>query len=115
MNFIFRIVPRTALLVVATSLGACSQHSPAPAAPDGGDAQRLVALLDYVGGDYALAVRDGVVVSPAEYEEQVAFTDDARRLAAGLLGSGAAASDRLLAQLDEVRARVAARASPAEV
>ena len=34
--------------------------APRPVAPDGGDAQRLALLLDYVGGDYGRAVKDGV-------------------------------------------------------
>jgi high-affinity iron transporter len=74
-----------------------------------------VALLDYIGGDYALAVRDGVVVSPAEYEEQMAFAADARRIATRLLGPAATKGDRLVAELADVGARVSARASPAAV
>src|SRR5687768_4498244 len=111
MNFIFKIVAMLAVLAA----GGCRRTAAPAATPsrDGGDAQRLVALLDYVGGDYALAVRDGAVVSVPEYDEQLAFTADARRLAAGLLGPAAPPDDPLLVALAEVDARVRALA-PAE-
>ncbi|HEY1269400.1 MAG TPA: cytochrome c/FTR1 family iron permease [Candidatus Binatia bacterium] len=44
----------------------------APARADD-TANRLVALLDYVGGDYKNAVQDGKVVSESEYSEQKEF------------------------------------------
>lgn len=48
---------------------------------DGGDGQRLVSLLDYVSADYGGAVRDGEVVSLAEYDEQLSFVETALKLA----------------------------------
>jgi high-affinity iron transporter len=110
MNFIFKM--RAAVVLVAcAALGAgCRERVPTPLAPDGGDAQRLVSVVDYIAGDYAMAVHDGVVVSPAEYEEQITFAADAHRLAARLLGDRAAPADALLARLAEVDARVKARA-----
>ena len=78
-------------------------------APDGGDAQRLVSLVDYIAGDYPMAVEDGAVVSPAEYEEQLTFAADARRLAGRLLGAAAAPTDPLLVQLGR-----GGRAAPGE-
>lgn len=93
---------------------ACAQP-PLPAPPaDGGDAQRLVAILDYVGGDYGRAVRDGQVVSPFEYEEQLRFVADARGLADALLPN-AASDDLLLAELAALDGLVQAKASPVAV
>jgi high-affinity iron transporter len=94
----------------AAPLPAAGSHTIA----DGGDAQRLVALVDYVGSDYAAAVHDGVVVSPAEYEEQLRFIRDARGMAAALLGPGAPA-EPVTRALDHLAALVNARAPAAEV
>src|SRR5512134_2817934 len=82
---------------------------------DGGGAQRLVALVDYIGGDYKRAVEGGRVVSDAEYEEQVRFAADALGIAVDLLGKEAQAGDALLALLREVQAHVEAKADPAVV
>jgi high-affinity iron transporter len=96
----------------------CRAPAPTPAGShaiaDGGDAQRLVALVDYVGSDYAVAVQDGVVISAPEYEEQVRFVRDARAMAASLLGAGAA-GEPLAPALDRLAALVDARAPAAEV
>src|SRR5262245_17815132 len=75
-----RLLP---LLVLAGALAACGRTAAPPPAPppDGGDAQRLVALVDYIGGDYGGAVRNGQVVDRAEYDEQ-------RKFAADILGLG---------------------------
>lgn len=91
---------------------ACQRPTPTPppATRDGGDAQRLVTVLDYVGSDYAAAVANGQVTSALEYEEQVKFTSDARALAARLLGESAA--DPLLKRVSEVETLVQARADP---
>jgi high-affinity iron transporter len=119
MNFIFRmtagrkvLVPLAAAILLGTG---CARRESAPIAPDGGDAQRLVSLVDYIAGDYPMAVENGVVVSPAEYEEQITFAEDARRLAGDLLGSAAAPGHPLLAHLGEVEARVRAKASARDV
>jgi high-affinity iron transporter len=112
MKFIFRMSTGSAaslLLAAALAIG-CRERPPAPAAPDGGDAQRLVSLVDYIAGDYPMAVQDGAVVSAPEYEEQVAFAADARRLAERLLGGQPSPSDPLLAHLDAVAERVGRRA-----
>ncbi|HET8646995.1 MAG TPA: hypothetical protein VFO85_15980, partial [Vicinamibacteria bacterium] len=61
--------------------------------PRASDAQRVVALLDYVAADYALAVSGGVVTSADEYAEQVRFVADALEIARELVG---AADDPLL-------------------
>lgn len=47
---------------------------------DGGDGQRLVALIDYVASDYGGAVSGGMVQSVFEYEEQLGFLATAREL-----------------------------------
>ena len=63
--------------------------APPGGAADGGDAQRLVALVDYVGRRLRRrGGANGVVLDPAEYEEQVRFAADAARSAA-LLGPDA--------------------------
>jgi len=81
---------------------------------DGGDAQRLVALVDYVGSDYAAAVHNGAVISAPEYDEQLRFVRDARAMAATLLGAGAA-GEALTPALDRLASLVDARAPAAEV
>src|SRR2546428_5153013 len=81
-----------------------------------GDTQplrRVVALLDYVRGDYARAVGEhGEVLSQAEHSEQIGFVEDAaRELRADVNGRG----EDLAKRLDALRQRVAERALPAEV
>jgi high-affinity iron transporter len=118
MNFIFRMrLARTlAPLLLAMALALrCAERPRSAPAPDGGDAQRLVSLVDYIAGDYPMAVRDGAVVSPAEYDEQLTFAADARRLAGQLLGGQPSPDDPLLGHLAEVDARLRARAPAASV
>lgn len=107
---IFIMAASAALL--ATLSGGCRARpqAPAAAAVDGGDAQRLVALLDYVAGDYGRAVHEGVVASTLEYDEQLRFSADARALAARLVGPEQAA-DPLLARLAEIETHVRAKAA----
>jgi len=81
-----------------------------------GDAQplrRVVALLDYVSGDYARAVGEhGEVLSEAEHTEQIGFVQDAAlELRAVVDGKG----EDLAKRLDDLGRRVTARAPPAEV
>jgi high-affinity iron transporter len=84
-------------------------------APDGGDAQRMVALVDYIGGDYPAAVDGhGVVLDSAEYDEQVRFAADVRAIARDLLKE-APASDPLYTRLAEVETLVLRKATPEEV
>lgn len=73
------------LLLLSILLLGCGASEP-PAAEDPGRerVRRLASILDYVAGDYALAVRDGEVIDEAEYEEQSAFLVDARRIGAEL-------------------------------
>jgi high-affinity iron transporter len=111
MKFIFKIAP-TALLPLG--LLACTHPLP-PAPPDGSDAQRVVALLDYVGGDYGMAVSNGQVTSPAEYDEQIRFVADAQGMTRGLLGQSDGPVDSLLVKLGEIESLVKAKADPEAV
>ena len=110
MKFIFKIAG--AALLVGT---ACARPPAPPAGPvEGSDAERVVALLDYVSGDYALNAREGAPVNRAEYEEQLRFAADARRLADRLLGAGAD-GEPLRRRMAEVESRVRAQARPEAV
>lgn len=83
-------------------------------ATDGSAAQRLVSLIDYVGGDYRLAVRDGQVLAEAEYQEQQRFAAEIRERGQALVGT-TAKPDPLLEKLASIESLVAARADPAAV
>jgi high-affinity iron transporter len=75
--------------------------------------RRVVALLDYVSGDYAHAVGErGEILSPAEHEEQIGFVEDAAaELRADVDGKG----EDLARRLDALARRVRDRAPPSEV
>jgi high-affinity iron transporter len=116
LKSIFNFVLLTALAAAGAPLAAApvaGAPTPLPtAAADGGDAQRVVALLDYVSADYALAVRDGRVIAEAEYAEQVQFAATLRSLAEGLL----ARDDHALREgLAHVERLVLGKAEPAAV
>ncbi len=126
MDFIFkffggigrlgRIAPLGVGMALFGLLG-CAASPPAASSSkgvDGGDAQRLVALVDYIGGDYGGAVRGGQVVSPTEYEEQLRFAADTGKIAKGLLGT-AASNDPLLVALADLESLVRRKAEPAVV
>jgi high-affinity iron transporter len=117
MTVIFKMAaPRAALAACLGGVACRDRAAPAPVSPrDGGDAHRLVALLDYVAGDYPRAVSDGAVVSPAEYEEQVHFVAEARVMAEGLAPVAPAPAQTLLALVAEVESRVRARAAAGDV
>ena len=87
-----------------------------PARSQPGDAQplrRVVALLDYVSGDYAGAVGEhGELLSAAEHAEQIGFVEDAAREVRADTG---AKGEDLARRLDALRTRVEGRAPPAEV
>lgn len=98
-------------LPAATAFGA---QAPLPATgADGGAAQRLVSLVDYVAGDYRRAVKDGAVLATDEYQEQQRFSAEIVRMGRELLPSPA--DDRLLASFSEIESLVARRADPDEV
>jgi S1-C subfamily serine protease/mono/diheme cytochrome c family protein len=70
------------------------------------DPQRITFLLEYVGMDYADAVRDGAVVNELEYGEVLRFT---RELIAGY-GALPRASTRLVAELRAMERQIVDRA-----
>jgi high-affinity iron transporter len=118
MKSIFKIRHACGALAVAVLASGCGRAPQAlvPAPPDGGDAQRLVTVLDYVSSDYARAVvPGGTVVSPDEYEEQVKFVGDARALVASALRPASGANDPLVAAVARVEAAVQAKADPTVV
>jgi high-affinity iron transporter len=113
-NFIFG---RRGLLAALALAAGCTRPTTAGGPRPAGDAeaQRLVALLDYVAGDYGLAVRDGQVVSPAEYREQVAFLGSARERGERLATSVAGGTGTLRARIEEAEVLVRARAGAVDV
>src|SRR4051812_21126271 len=103
MKFNFMI----AAALAGATLAACRPAAVAPAPADDGSAvQRLVAVLDYLSGDYPRAVHDGQPTTAAEYEEQVRFAQDARTLARGVVlsrdRSADAAQDPLTKAVDVI-------------
>lgn len=52
-----------------------------------GDPQTLIQLVDYIGVDYAVAVRDGEVISEPEYREMREFSSETERLVSELPAS----------------------------
>lgn len=51
-------------LIILTATGAFAA---------GDEAKRILALIDYIGGDYKNSVKDGKVVNPGEYQEMSEF------------------------------------------
>jgi high-affinity iron transporter len=85
---------------------------PARAQP-GQSLRRAIALLDYVAGDYARAVSPaGEVLAPDEFAEQQNFVAEA---AAELRAEAGSEGADLAARLDELQARIVAKAPPPEV
>src|SRR4051812_33231880 len=82
----------------------------AAAAPQD-DVQRLIALVEYIGGDYGGAVEKGKVVSQAEYQEMVEFSAKVVRAFTPIkgkfsaeVGAGLEANVRLLENLIAAKA-----------
>jgi high-affinity iron transporter len=110
MKFIFNL----AMAGLGLAAGCTSSRPQAPQpSVDGGDAQRLVSLVDYVGRDYGRAVHDGRVVSPEEYDEQLHFLADAGHLAQGLLS--AAADEPLRQRIAGIESLVREKTDPQQV
>jgi high-affinity iron transporter len=95
-------------LILILSTGA----APAPPAEQQ-PLRRVVALLDYVAGDYARAVGpNGELLSAAEHQEQIGFVEDAaRELRADVDGEG----EDLAKRLDALAREVATKAPPQAV
>ena len=100
------------LRVILIFICAAAAAGPVAAQP-GQSLRRAVALLDYVSGDYGRAVSaSGEVLSPDEFAEQQHFVGEA---AQELREEAPAEGADLARRLDALRARVEAKAPPAEV
>jgi high-affinity iron transporter len=77
------------------------------------EADRALSLLDYVAVEYPQFVRDGAVLDPDEYAEQVEFSGRVVSLLKAL--PPRPGHDTLLRDAEALAARVAARADGAEV
>ncbi|HEX2762704.1 MAG TPA: FTR1 family protein [Allosphingosinicella sp.] len=84
-----------------------------PAAAQQAEVQTSWRLLDYVAVDYPGAVRDGKVVSVAEYAEMTEFAGSVRERLSGLPDKPEKAG--LVSGADALKAAVARKAAPQEV
>lgn len=100
-------------LSIAGTAAAAASPGPPPAGGANGELRRVVALLDYVSGDYARAVSPaGEILSAAEHREQIGFVEEsARELRAEVREKG----EDLARRLDALAGEVARRAPPAIV
>ena len=97
------------LILIFTAAGALA---PAAGAQEP-QLRRVVALLDYVSGDYAHAVSpQGEVLSAAEHQEQEGFVEDAAR---ELRAEAGGKAEDLAGKLDLLARDVAAKAPPSSV
>lgn len=76
-------------------------------------AQTIVHMLDYVSVDYPEFVQDGKVLDEAEYKEQLEFSTQAGMLLAKL--RPVPEQPALLAQAEQLKARIIAKAPGAEI
>jgi len=95
-----------AILAAAAALAAQPLEEPAR---DGGAAQRLITLIDYVGGDYRMAIKNGAVIAPEEYAEQIRFAAEIREMASRLL---TVPDEPLSRKVREIETLVGAKADP---
>lgn len=95
-----------------TLSGLVSSHVQA-AISDDEKAQTIVHMLDYVSVDYPKFVRDGVALSPSEYEEQLEFTIRAGELLQELPQRADQAA--LIKQAETLRALILKKSAGAEV
>ncbi|MFL6844891.1 MAG: FTR1 family protein [Allosphingosinicella sp.] len=84
-----------------------------PAVAQQADVQTSWRLLDYIAVDYPGAVKDGRILSTAEYKEMGEFAGSVRDRIAALPANPAKA--RLTAGADTLKAAVARKAAPAEI
>jgi high-affinity iron transporter len=70
------------------------------------DAKRLVALVDYIGGDYKNAVASGKVINQLEYDEMLEFSSRSLEIFAQLRAAEGGDKAGIEAQLREVAARI---------
>src|SRR3954470_15630504 len=101
------------ILTISIVAGAAAAAGSASAPAAGVELRRVVALLDYVAGDYARAVGPhGELLSEAEHQEQVGFVNDA---AAELRADTGGKGEDLARKLDALGRDVVARAPPTSV
>ena len=81
------------------------------------DVRRFLLLVDYIGSDYAAAVKDGAVVNPDEYQEMQAFIADATSLFDSLTTpqAGSAEAELIRLRLQRLRDLIENRAEPSDV
>ena len=113
-----RPVTRLWLALFALGLLAPAAHAAAADEPGTADIRRALTLLSHVGEEYREGVVDGRVVRPVEYEEAVAFLDEAESRLAGAAPAATAAAAPAFAQVrtglhdkvpgDQVREQLAA-------
>jgi high-affinity iron transporter len=82
-------------------------------ADEGKAAQTLLHLLDYIGVDYAGAVKDGAIADQGEYDEMMEFTGAVQTRLSALPERPAKAA--LLQQSQQLRALVENKQAPAQV
>lgn len=100
-----RLVRCAAFLLALVAGAACAAPNP--------DAQTAWQLLDYVAVDYAGAVKDGKVISAAEYAEMVEFTGSIHARLAALPATAAQAG--LIRQAEDLQAAVATKTAPEKI
>lgn len=66
-----------ALVRVLAALIACTLSPSSFAAAEDESVRRLISLVEYIGGDYTEAVRDGKIVNPDEFKEMQNFVASA--------------------------------------
>ncbi|MGZ8998575.1 MAG: c-type cytochrome, partial [Allosphingosinicella sp.] len=104
------------LLAVAWPAGAHAQTPDASAQPNAGpnaSVQTVWRLLDYLAVDYPGAIRNGQVVSQAEYGEMIEFSHSIRERMQALPANPDRA--RLLADAARLEGLIAGKATPADV
>jgi high-affinity iron transporter len=102
------------ILIVSLVAGPLwAARRPPPQAAEAQPLRRVVAMLDYVAGDYPRAVGPhGELLSAAEHQEQIGFVEDATR---ELRQDAGAAGEDLAVKLELLARKVAERAPPDQV
>jgi high-affinity iron transporter len=78
------------------------------------EAERILSLVDYIGGDYKNAVHDGKIVNQNEYNEMLGFSNDAIHLFEKLNASSLDKS-RTLADLELLNRKIANKSPVNEI
>ena len=78
------------------------------------EAKRVLALVDYIGGDYKNAVQGGKVINEEEYNEMLEFSTDSLRLF-GELRSSSGDKEGIELDLIELRKKIEDKSSTKEI